>query len=252
MKPGAKKGLIVIAVLYVITVSVAVINFAYEARLQHPEQVTELIQHHLNSAREAALNVDPEKIRTGEFSQQEAARLLDMFRRQGSIININYTLIMQCLNFGILLLVLYGWFWDPMMKFLDERRRRVREKLEEADEREEEAQQLVRKRRQELSELKAERTGILEQARQTAEQQRDDVIQKARREAERITEETEERLEEEFRRARTKLREEVADLVTQVTSRLLQRELDTEDHRRYIDEMIEQMAVEPDEEARHE
>ncbi len=244
MKPGAKKGLIVIAVLYAITVGVTIVNFAYESELENPEQVTMLIREYLNRAREAVHQLEPEKIRTAEFSDQEAGALLDMFRRRGSIININYTLIMQCLNFGILLLILYGWLWDPLMQFLDERRSRVKDKLEGAERRKQEARQLVQQRREELADLKEERTGILEQARQTAEQQRDQIIERARREADRIMRATEERLQEEFRRARTSLREEVGDLVKQVAARLLQRELDSEDHRRYIDEMIDQMAQE--------
>ncbi|MFO8009015.1 MAG: F0F1 ATP synthase subunit B [Candidatus Brocadiia bacterium] len=247
MKKGAKTGLVIIAVLYAVTVGTMVANFVMEAEPLYPEGVVEDIQQSLNEVRERAHATDPEHIRETELSDKEVRPLLDMLIRKGSIININYTLIMQCLNFGILLMILYGFLWDPLLSFLDKRRQTVRARLEEAAESRDRAQELVKQRQQELADLRAERGDIIEKARATAEQQREDIVERAQREATLTEQQTRERLQEEFRRARLALREEVADISTQVAARLLEREIRPDDHQRIIEDMVEEMDLESEE-----
>lgn len=242
MKSGAKKGLLVICVLYALTVGVMIWNFKAEAE---PDVTPAELQQKLEEVRQWAYDRDPRNIRTTEISEDEAAGLMELIARRGQIININYTLIMQCLNFGILLLLLYGWLWDPLLAFLDERRRSVRERLQSAEENRRRAEELREKRREELNQLRSERTQILEQARASAERQRTDIVEHARQEADRIAEQAGERLDEEVRRARITLREEVADLATRIAGRVLEREVRTEDHESVIERMIERLSLEP-------
>ncbi len=248
MKPVVKKGLIIIGVLYAVTVAVTVTNFVKQAEPVKPELVTQEIQESLNAVRERAYARDPDHIRPDEVTQKEAAQLLHLLARRGKIININYTLIMQCFNFAILLLLLYGIAWEPLLEFLDRRRQHVQSQLDEAAQRKSDAEALQDQRQEELGQLREERGDIIEKARTTAEQQRDEIIQRAQREAERIVEQTRERLHEEFRSARTTLREEVADLTIRIATRLLQREMAGEDHDRFIKETLERMALDPQEE----
>ncbi|MFO7955941.1 MAG: F0F1 ATP synthase subunit B [Candidatus Brocadiia bacterium] len=245
MKPTAKKGLMVIGLLYIITVGAMVYNFVQRAEPEYPAAVTERIHTRLNEIREEARLLDEEHIRSSEITEKEAAAVFqDLFVQKGTIININYTIIMQGLNFGILLLILYGWLWDPLLAFLDKRRQMVKDRLEEADDRRKEAEKLREQRRQELADLRAQRSEIIEKARSTAEQQREQIIEQAEDEAERVSRQTRERLEEEFRRARQTLRDEVADLTTRVAGRLMKREMSSEDHREFIEEMVQKMELE--------
>ncbi len=245
MKPIAKKGLTVIAVLYAIAVIGMVVSFVQRGRPTYPEAVTEQIQQSLNEIREAAFEEDEQHIRPGEISQREAAQVFnDLFVREGTIINVNYTLVLQALNFGILLLVLYGWLWDPMLEFIDKRRRELKEQLDNAEQQRAEARELQEKRQQELAELRTRRSEIIEKAREAGKQQREQIIEEAEADAERLSRQTRERLQEEFRRARQSLREEVADLTTGVAGRLLRREMKPEDHQEFIEQMIEQMELE--------
>lgn len=247
MKKGAKTGLVIIGVLYAVTVGTMVANFVMEAEPLYPEDVVADIRQSLNQVRERAQSTDPEHIRSTELTDREVRPLLDMLVKKGSIININYTLIMQCLNFGILLLILYGFLWDPLLTFLDKRRQSVRTRLEEAAQSRKRAEGLVKQRQQELADLRAERGGIIEKARATAEQQREEIVERAGREAALTEEQTRERLREEFRRARVALREEVADISTRVAGRLLEREIRPDDHQRIIEDMVEGMDLESEE-----
>ncbi|MFW6189384.1 MAG: F0F1 ATP synthase subunit B [Planctomycetota bacterium] len=296
MKPGAKKGLIVICVLYAVTVGVMVWNFMQRTepsiqaadlrqrleqvrrwaagadrgyvrdqpiseqqaesflenvlKVEEPGVPLAQVQQRLEETRQWANQQDKPHIRGSEISEKEAESILSrFFARRGSIININYTLLMQCLNFGILLLILYGWLWDPILEFLDQRRRTVRENMQQTEQSKEEARKLQQKRREELEELRSERTEILDQARSTAEQQRSEIVEEARGEARRVREQTEERLQEEVRRARVSLQQEVAELAIELAARVLRREVSREDHDRVIEDMLESMELQAPEEA---
>ncbi len=244
MKPVAKKGLLIIGILYTATVTAMITDFVMHAEPRRPQQLKKEVRAGLEQARRAAHSIDPEHIRSAPITEKEAEELTELMVKKGSIINVNYTLLIQCMNFGILLLVLYGFLWDPLLSFLDERRKHVEGQLEDAAESKREARELVKQRQQELADLRAERADILEKAQNTAERQREDILERARREAERTAEETRERLREEYRRARTALREELGDLTARLAARVLQREVDQADHQRIIDDMVEQMSLE--------
>jgi len=245
MKPSAKKGLIVICVLYAITVTAMVTDFVMAAKPKYPDQVAQRIQEELNQIRVWAHENDPEHVSATPITRKQAEEVMEsLMGRQGSIININYTMLMQWMNFGILLLILYGWLWDPLLKFLDERRRFVHQNLADAEKRKQEAESIHQQRLAELNELREERTAILDQARSAGEQERAEIVQQARQEAERIAARTRERINEEVRRTRVALQEEVAQVATDIAAKVLQRELTRQDHARIIDEMVSRMAVE--------
>jgi F-type H+-transporting ATPase subunit b len=243
-KPAAKKGLIAVLVVYVIIILTMVTGLVVRGKPQNEAEVTAHVQQALNQVRAEAYDADPEHIRAQDLSQSDAAAVFaSQIRARGSIISINYTLIMQCLNFAILLLLLYGWLWEPMLKMLDKRKEMVKARMDDAEEDRKKAADLLEQRGRELGELRSERTSILEQAEGLGEQERREIVARARQEAQRIMEQTEERLSEETRRAREALRDEVADLATKIAAEVLKREISAEDHRRIMQDMMNAMSA---------
>jgi len=245
MKPLAKKGLIVLAGLYLITVAVMVANFKAEQKPRHPEQVTQNILKALDQVRQQAYAADPDHIRSTPLRQADAARVFEsVLRKKGTIINVNYTLIIQCLNFAVLLLLLYGLVWDPMLRLLDRRRALIKQRLDESVKNREQAAQLARQRQEELNALREQRSEILQKARELGEQERRQIVQRARLEAERMLQEGRDRIAEELRQARTALRAEVADIAIAIAAQVLRREISRQEHEALINEVMDQMAAE--------
>jgi F-type H+-transporting ATPase subunit b len=244
MKPGARKGLLAISVLYVITVAVMVVNFTLQAEPKYREQLTRDIRTGLNGVRARAHAADPEHIRATDVTEREADELVPLLSRKGSIININYTLVLQCLNFIVLLLLLYGFAWDPLLAFIDERRRRVKSNLDEAERSRRQGQELAALRMKELEQFRSERHSVMEKATEAAERQSDAIIRSAREEAERIGRQAHERIAEETRRARAALREEIAEITAGIAEKVLRREMTRDDHRRFVERMASQLAQE--------
>ena len=262
IKPQAKTGLLVIGVLYVVTIGLMLVNFIRAAKPAQPDLAARHIQAKLNEvwrdlqtdeepsadtvvAGSDSLKADPDHVRDVEISEKEAAEIFNKyFPARGQIIGVNITLVMQILNFGILLLILYGFLWDPMLRFLDERRRTIKRRLDDAEENRKQAQHVLQERQDELARIRRERADVIEQARSMGEQEGDQIVERARRGAQRIVAQTDERIDEQVRAARAALRREMAELASRIAARVLQREVSPEDH----DEIIRAMLSELDKE----
>ena len=233
----------IIGILYTAAVSAMIHNFVTAAKPVNMTPTVQELRTSLNRVRESAYGRDPAHMRATEITDQEAAQVAqDLLTKKGTIINVNFTLVMQALNFAILLMIMYGWLWDPMLAFLDRRRAIIKKGLQDAAEQSHHADQLREQRQKELAELRDQRSGILDEARNTAEQERRAVVEHAQLEAKRLIQQAHERTAEDVRRARAALREEVADLSARIAETVLQREVSRADHDRLIDQMVQQMA----------
>src|SRR5438132_11316826 len=75
--------------------------------------------------------------------------------------------------FAITFFVLRRYAFGPIQKLVDERRRKIRESLEEADRARAEAQKLVEEHRQLIASARGDAEAILSEARRVAESQRE-------------------------------------------------------------------------------
>jgi F-type H+-transporting ATPase subunit b len=245
MKPAAKKALLVVAAVYALVVAVMVAALIVKARPEQPGEVAARVRDRMNEVQAWAHEEDPDHIRSRPLTEAEARAILDEHLiAKGPIMGINFTLPMQCLNFAVLLLLLWGIAWDPLLRMLDSRRQRVREQLEHAANSVEEAGELLRQRREELDQLRQDRQQIINHAEELGQEERREIVERARREAERIMQEARDRLREEARRAQAALREEVADIAVRIAAEVVRREITPEDHARLIQEVTAGLAAE--------
>ena len=110
--------------------------------------------------------------------------------------------------FAITFFVLKRYAFGPVQKIIDERRQRIRQALDEADNARAEARRL-------LEELEADR--------------------------QRRIEETTKQIEAETRRALEQIRAEVAELTLEATTKVTGKVLTDEDHRRLIEDSIREL-----------
>jgi len=151
------------------------------------------------------------------------------------------TIVWTLITFFVLLLVLRRTAWRPLLAALDERERRIREALAEAERARLEAESLRDQHRQRLDEAQAAAQQVLAEARQTAEGLRADVVARAREEAQKVMEEARRTLVRERELAALQLRGEVAELALAAAGKLLAVRLDDQASRRLVDDAIERL-----------
>jgi F-type H+-transporting ATPase subunit b len=140
--------------------------------------------------------------------------------------------------FGITFFVLRKYAFGPVQKIIDERRQRIRESIQEADNARDEARRLLEEHRALMREARGQSEEILAEARRVAESQRERLREELEAERQRRIEDTRKQVEAETRRALEQLRAEVAELTVVATARVTGKVLDDEDHRRLIDEAV--------------
>ena len=140
--------------------------------------------------------------------------------------------------FVIAFLVLRKFAFGPAHGIIDERRKRIRAALDEADNARNEARQLLQEHRAMMQQARGDAEQILSEARRVADSQRERLKDELESERQRRIEETTKQIEAETRRALELIRAEVADLTLIATSKVTGKVLTDEDHRRLIQESI--------------
>ncbi len=156
----------------------------------------------------------------------------------GSVMNVNLTIIMQIVNFGALLAILYLLLWEPLTRFLDERRQSIQDDIESAKNKKAEADKVLREYRETLHDARDEVASLIEEGRRRGEEKEREVIEEARREAGRIKERTEAELRGEVEAARRELRKDFAAVSVSIAEKILTREIKEEDHHAFVEEAL--------------
>jgi len=152
-----------------------------------------------------------------------------------------FTLLFQWINFGVLLLLMTVLLYKPILKFLDGRAKEIRDTIKEAEETREKADGVLAEYREQLAGADREVREILDDARSRGEKERSRIVSRAEDEAKNVLGRARESIELEEREARSRLRREAVELSLAAASRLIERELDDSDQRRFVEDSIKEL-----------
>lgn len=158
------------------------------------------------------------------------------------LINFDQSLIIQAVNFLLLVFLLTKLLYRPLVAKMDERTQAIRKSLEEAQAARAEAQREREEHAARIQAAYAEAQSIRATALAEAAEEQRRLVEGARAEAERLVASAKAELAQDVRRARQELRQEVGDLAVGIAERLMRRSLRDEDHRRIVDDAIARMA----------
>ena len=160
---------------------------------------------------------------------------------EAGFINLDRSLIVQVLNFLLLLFILWWFLYRPFVAKMEERTQAIKKSLEDAQAARAEAQRQQEEYRARLKAAHAEAQAIREAALKEAAEAQQRLVEAARQEAARIVESGRAEIEQDVRRAKAELRREVGGLAIAVAERLIGKSLREEDHRRIVKESIAQL-----------
>ncbi len=235
--PKKKKRLLIFALVIYLVVS-AGLGVIYKLQISpfetdqykaEKQKQTEDIQSHL-----AGL----EGMKGGVTEAQAAEIHKTLYGIPGSVMNVNLTIIMQIVNFGALLAILYLLLWEPLTRFLDERSQSIQNDIESAKNKKAKADKVLREYRETLHDARDEVASLIEEGRRRGEEKEREVIEEARREAGRIKKRTEAELRGEVEAARRELRKDFAAVSVSIAEKILTREIKEEDHHAFVEEAL--------------
>ena len=152
-------------------------------------------------------------------------------------------LIAQIVNFAILLGLLYLVAYKPIMRMLDERSRRIKESMEQAEAMKEKtalADEEIKKQIETASKEGQERVA---RAVRIGEDMKQKAQGEAKQEAEALLDRARVEIQQERDDAIGELRKEFADLTILAAGKVIERSLDKEAHRELIDKVLEESST---------
>lgn len=156
----------------------------------------------------------------------------------GGLIALNGSLLVQVLNFLILMVVLYRFAYKPLVATLEARSAAIKQQLAEAQAAREAAQRQLAEFEVRLTAAHAEAQEVRERALREAAETRERLAAEARREATRLLEGARAQIAQDVRRAKAELRAEVGTLAIEIAERLIQKSLRDEDQQRLVREAL--------------
>lgn len=144
------------------------------------------------------------------------------------MVDINATLIAQILNFLVLLAILAKFAYKPLLKAMDDRRNRIINDLDSAEQTRLDAEALKEQYAEQLAGARQEATEIVNKANQIAQNLHDELVEQARVEQEALMANAKERIEQDKQQALLDIRSEVIKLSTLIAGKIVNQKLNSD------------------------
>jgi F-type H+-transporting ATPase subunit b len=148
------------------------------------------------------------------------------------------SIIVQIINFGTVVAILWFLLYKPVSKMLNDRTARIEASLREADQVKQQLASAKSGYEAELQKARQDAAAMVAQAQERAKAQEVEIVAQARREADRIREEARVQALQERDQMLREAKNQIAELVTLTASRVLDAELKAGGHDRLIQESL--------------
>jgi F-type H+-transporting ATPase subunit b len=153
------------------------------------------------------------------------------------------TLITQVVTFIILLVVLRFVAYKPIMRMLDERSRRIKESMEQAEALKAQSARGEEELKKQLEQASREGQDRIARAVKAGEEVKQKAQEDAKKEAENLITRARSEIQRERDDAITEVRREFADLTVLAAGKVIEKSLNKEEHRELIEKVLEESSA---------
>lgn len=158
------------------------------------------------------------------------------------VISVNiWQIVISLANLLIIFLILKKLLWKPVTKVMEDRQAQIDERYAAVDEAEAQAEADKKSWAEKLATADDEAATILADADETARRHGERIIADAKEKADGILRAAETEAELERQKATAALREEIADISTELAEKVLEREINPDDHRAMIASFLDEV-----------
>ncbi len=162
--------------------------------------------------------------------------------QSSEVISVNiWQIIISILNLLILFLILKKFLYKPVRAMLAERQSAIDNDLKSAKEAEKEAMKSKKLYEEKLRGADEEAASIVKEAKKKAERKSDKIVSSAKEKADGIVKQARADAELEFQKAQSDIRHEITEVSALLSEKILEREINADDHRQLIDSFIENL-----------
>ncbi|MBQ1516842.1 MAG: F0F1 ATP synthase subunit B [Clostridia bacterium] len=163
------------------------------------------------------------------------------------VISVNlWQMLISLLNLLILFLILKKFMYKPVKKTLAERQKLIDERFENAQKAQSDADSAKSEYESKLANADSEAADIIKAARAKAERKSEKIVSSAKSKADDILRQAQTDAELEKKKAEADIKNEITEVSSLLTEKLLGREINAADHRDFINSFIEKIGEEND------
>lgn len=151
-------------------------------------------------------------------------------------------LLTQTFNFLVLVFILGKFLYKPILKKLEERRKKIEEGLQYTEKMKKALEENEKKRQEIINKAKDEARTIVEEGKKTGKKVEAEIIEKAHKEAKEIVERGGKELELERQQMEKQLKIDTVEIAEAFTMKILSEVLDKDNQEKIIDKKIKQFA----------
>ena len=144
-------------------------------------------------------------------------------------------------SFLLLIFLVKKYAWGNLTNILDERAEKISSDIDGAEAARKKAEELASKREAELAGSRSEAKTIIENAKETAEKSKADILAEAKLEAGRLKEKANQEIAQNKAEALQSVKGDVADLTISLAGKIISQNLDSQTHKELIDQYIDQL-----------
>jgi F-type H+-transporting ATPase subunit b len=159
-----------------------------------------------------------------------------------------FTSLFGIAMFILLLVVLGKWAWKPILFALKRREEHIQKAIDDAEKARKDAEAALADYQQRLNQAKAESQAIIDQGRQDAHQLADEMKKRAQEEATSLRKQSARDITAAKDQALQEIYRQAVELTTDLASKVIRKNLNSEDQRQLVQEAISQMPRFGDEE----
>lgn len=147
--------------------------------------------------------------------------------------------IAQLFNFVLVLLVMWKWVYQPLVKLLDARAERIAESLHNAEAIEKRMEGIKQEQDRLIAQAKNEAAVLLEQARDSAHKQKKDLLENAKQEVRQVISQGKDQLKAEKSQMVREAKEELIELAIVATRKIIKEQMDEKQSRKIAEQAID-------------
>ncbi len=151
---------------------------------------------------------------------------------------VPWTFLAQLLNLFIQVYFIKRFLFKPINEILEKRKAMADAEISDATKAKEEALAMKESYEQDMEQARNRAGEILENAKKTASAQSEAMISEATASAAAIKEKAQKDIEQEKKKAMSEVRDEIGGIAMEIAGKVIEREINEEDHRKLIDEFI--------------
>ena len=144
-------------------------------------------------------------------------------------------------SFLLLIFLVKKYAWGNISSVLDARAEKIANDIDGAEIARKKAEELASKREAELAGSRKEAKTIIENAKETAEKSKADILAEAKLEAGRLKEKANQEIAQNKAEALQSVKGDVADLTISLAGKIISQNLDSQAHKELIDQYIDQL-----------